>query len=324
MAEITNSNNERSPKKNFIDFPALIKESVGFMKRHKKIVLILALIITLTGGYINSSSGFSSGNINFNNSSSTSTSTPYSSKPSSRLDQNTGYEELDQVLDQTVRATEDFIRSGYFIAVLITACSFGLIWIIISVYLNTISNSALINFTYSADQGKVKSFKEVWSEGREIFWKVLLMRVLYIVLAIIVGVLSIFLMCFICVGWILLILLGFAWSFIMVMSTRYVIIQKMEPLDAVMKAYEDLKQNYMTVIYYSLYSLLIGLIVAIISLIIIGSIGGVALLFSVLLQSFWIMIPAIIILIPVTVALGAVVNAFMSIFDTKMFEKFTE
>ncbi len=313
----------RSPKVNFINFPDLIKETIEFIKKHKRTVLILALIISLTGTYINASSG-SGGGTNFSGNSSSSYNNNSSSSNGTYFDkqfEKTGLD-IDSQFNTTANEIGNFVGSITGLITVISVCGFILLLVIVFTYFNYVSNIALIRFVHFADKGDVKDIKTLWTESKKQFWNLFVLMIIFFFISLGMVVVSIFLLCFICIGWILLIMLGYAMRFVSMMATRYVILENMQATEAIKKAFQELKNEYTTVLYFSLYTFLINLVYGIVILIPILIIGFLTGVISIAMQSWIIAIPGIILLVIVAYISSIAYTAFWSVFDTKVYNKF--
>ena len=313
----------RSPKVNFINFPDLIKETIEFIKKHKRTVLILALIISLTGTYINASSG-GGGGTNFSGNSSSSYNNNSSSSNGTYFDkqfEKTGLD-IDSQFNTTANEIGNFVGSITGLITVISVCGFILLLVIVFTYFNYVSNIALIRFVHFADKGDVKDIKTLWAESKKQFWNLFILMIIFFFISLGMVVVSIFLLCFICIGWILLIMLGYAMRFVSMMATRYVILENMQATEAIKKAFQELKNEYTTVLYFSLYTILINLVYGIVILIPILIIGFLTGVISIAMQSWIIAIPGIILLVIVAYISSIAYTAFWSVFDTKVYNKF--
>lgn len=313
----------RSPKVNFINFPDLIKETIEFIKKHKRTVLILALIISLTGTYINASSG-GGGGTNFSGNSSSSYNNNSSSSNGTYFDkqfEKTGLD-IDSQFNTTANEIGNFVGSITGLITVISVCGFILLLVIVFTYFNYVSNIALIRFVHFADKGDVKDIKTLWTESKKQFWNLFVLMIIFFFISLGMVVVSIFLLCFICIGWILLIMLGYAMRFVSMMATRYVILENMQATEAIKKAFQELKNEYTTVLYFSLYTFLINLVYGIVILIPILIIGFLTGVISIAMQSWIIAIPGIILLVIVAYISSIAYTAFWSVFDTKVYNKF--
>jgi hypothetical protein len=313
----------RSPKVNFINFPDLIKETIEFIKKHKRTVLILALIISLTGTYINASSG-GGGGTNFSGNSSSSYNNNSSSSNGTYFDkqfEKTGLD-IDSQFNTTANEIGNFVGSITGLITVISVCGFILLLVIVFTYFNYVSNIALIRFVHFADKGDVKDIKTLWTESKKQFWNLFVLMIIFFFISLGMAVVSIFLLCFICIGWILLIMLGYAMRFVSMMATRYVILENMQATEAIKKAFQELKNEYTTVLYFSLYTILINLVYGIVILIPILIISFLTGVLWIATQSWIIAIPGVILLVIVAYISSIAYTAFWSVFDTKVYNKF--
>lgn len=336
-----------SPDKDLhIDFMETIKEAYHFVKKHAKTVLTLGLIISITGGYISSFSSGGSGGGNYSFPTSNNSSSNYDNSYDTNYNNNYYYtdtqadvnyknsitSEMEEAFGIEQSKVDDFIGSSTAILAGGACCGLLLVWLIVGTYFNIVSNTALINFTYNADKNVVKTFKEVWHEGKKTFWTIFSMKLIYFLIFVLISILSIPLALCLCIGWILLIILEFFYEFILMLATRFVILDNMKAMDGLKKAYAIAKENYKTVIYFGLYNLLIRLAFLFLILIPVGIVIGIIVAVSIFASTASLSTTAIIILVilglllffGVTIPISTLFNSFKSVYDTKVFAKVKE